>query len=360
MYHTYHIIRKSCPNCGKVLKTENELSYILLTIITAFTYLIWLWGASILEKIFKYNLVKMGSPIKPCPKCGVLVNMQDKKEWGELTLLQKKSWAFRRYLTISKVLTFFALLCAVCVVTIFFAPIFILPIYFIYCKWQKHLNSNEIIISSSDYALIEESCKRLQINNPITETSKLRIKETGEIITNFQCSLKDLIQKHFPLLSSQTVEMLYNIISNTVNKFNSDNGTNIKTTNVAEAFFYNFCSEINNYITSGNIQNGCIGIITILVVCCMMLSDKAYSRLKKSQTLWNDVKACFEDNISDNLKNSFLKTMDYCYLMWHLDKISNGESIENLDSQLDGEELFTISVTTFSQENKLTLKTDIA
>ncbi|MBE5750575.1 MAG: hypothetical protein E7346_06900 [Clostridiales bacterium] len=339
-----------------MLKTENELSYILLTIITAFTYLIWLWGTSILEKIFKYDLVKMGSPIKPCPKCGVLVNMQDKKEWEELTLLQKKSWAFRRYLATSKVLTFFALLCAVFVVTIFFAPIFILPIYFIYRKWQKHLNSNEIIISISDYSLIEESCKRLQINNPITETSKIRIKETGEIITDFQCSLEDLIRKAFPLLSSQSVEMLYNIISNTVNKYNLDNGTNHKKTNVAEVFFYNFGNEINNYITSDNLQNGCFGIITILVVCCMMLSDKAYSRLKKSQTLWNDAKSCFQDNISDNLKNSFLKTMDYCYLMWHLDKISSGETIEELNNQLDGEVLFGSSVVTFAKEKNLSLK----
>lgn len=374
MYHKYHVITTSCPKCGKVLKTENELTGVLLAIITAFIYPICIWCASIIQKIFKYDLEKIGNPIKTCPKCGTLVNMRDRKEWEELTLLQKKSWAFRRSIRLCIFLSVVVLFCWLIalipilvgefepsILILILSPvILILFINYIYNKWTISLKNEEIVVHLSDYNIIKESWNRLQKNNQITETSKLKIKETSEIITDFQCSLKDLIQKHFPLLSSQTVEILSNIISNTVNKYNLDNETKHKTTNVAEVFFYNFGSEINNYITSGDVQNGYFGIITILIVCCIMLSDKAYSRLKKSQTLWSDVKSCFQDNISDNLKNSFLKTMDYCYLMWHLDKISNGESIENLDNQLDGEELFTISVATFSQENKLTLKTDIA
>lgn len=197
MKHEYTVVYHNCPICGKTLKTDNPMLYLALSILTAFLPWLWFWGASILEKIFNFNLKKMGSPIKACPKCGTLVNMRKKFEWCELSLLQKKSWAFRRHIRCCIALSGIVLFCWVLallpilggefepsiLILIFSPSILIIYIYHIYNKWTDNLKKEEIIVSFSDYILIRESWSRLHKKEPTAEEiNVIKIKETGEII----------------------------------------------------------------------------------------------------------------------------------------------------------------------------------
>ena len=197
MRHEYTIEYHKCPNCGKVLKIFNPMSYLALLIVTAFLPLLWFWGNSILQKIFKYDLEKMGSPYKQCPICGLTINMQYPKEWENLSLLQMKSWAFRRPIRTCIGLSGIIIFCLIVLIIpilvgeisadmllfLLLPVLLLLIIYGIYKKWTKQLSLPEIVVSLSDYEIIKQSQKRLhKAEFERKEEYIIKIKETGEII----------------------------------------------------------------------------------------------------------------------------------------------------------------------------------
>lgn len=87
----YTITTKSCPNCGKTLKMENTLVYLLLAILffpLAIIYGIYFWGRASLEGKLAY-IPSVGNPFKICSKCGAKVRVKDKMLYEELSLSQR-------------------------------------------------------------------------------------------------------------------------------------------------------------------------------------------------------------------------------------------------------------------------------
>lgn len=87
----YTITTKSCPNCGKTLKMENTLVYLLLAILffpLAIVYGIYFWGRASLEGKLAY-IPSVGNPFKMCSKCGAKVRVKDKMLYEELSPSQR-------------------------------------------------------------------------------------------------------------------------------------------------------------------------------------------------------------------------------------------------------------------------------
>ena len=87
----YTVTTKSCPNCGKTLKMENTLVYLLLTIMffsIAIIYGIYFWGRASLEGKLAY-IPSVGNSFKICSKCGAKVRVKDKMLYEELSSAQR-------------------------------------------------------------------------------------------------------------------------------------------------------------------------------------------------------------------------------------------------------------------------------
>lgn len=87
----YTVTTTSCPNCGKTLKMENTLVYLLFAILLfplAIIYGIYFWGKASLEGKLAY-IPRVGNPFKICSKCGTKVRINDKKLYEELTQSQR-------------------------------------------------------------------------------------------------------------------------------------------------------------------------------------------------------------------------------------------------------------------------------
>ena len=87
----YTVTTTSCPNCGKTLKMENTLVYLLLAIMLfplAIIYGIYFWGRACLEGKLAY-IPSVGNPFKICSKCGAKVRINDKKLYEELSPAQR-------------------------------------------------------------------------------------------------------------------------------------------------------------------------------------------------------------------------------------------------------------------------------
>ena len=87
----YTVTTSSCPNCGKNLKIENTLVYLLLIIIffpLAIIYGIYWYVKTDLEGKLTY-VPNVGNPFKICPKCGANVRINDKKLYQELSVDKK-------------------------------------------------------------------------------------------------------------------------------------------------------------------------------------------------------------------------------------------------------------------------------
>ena len=83
----YTITTTSCPNCGKTLKVENTLLYLLLVMLffpIAIIYGIYFWGRLSLESKLAF-IPTVGNPFKTCSKCGAKVRINDKMLYKELS-----------------------------------------------------------------------------------------------------------------------------------------------------------------------------------------------------------------------------------------------------------------------------------
>lgn len=198
----YTVTTSSCPHCGKVLKRESDFSvlWLLLMVCTCFMALFWVIARAIINSIFKYEYVKMGSPYIECPGCGRKVNTGEAIEWGSLNKDYKRNWAFRNMMRICYTLGGTALFCIIIplfgawtsshesdrtiALVLLFVAIFALAIIgYIYYKRKKSFEEKHIIVSETDYDLIKESWQRLkEINPELQETETIKISGTERLI----------------------------------------------------------------------------------------------------------------------------------------------------------------------------------
>lgn len=238
----------SCPHCGRVLKQEGDttLLWIFLMIFTMFIPLFWIIGNCILNAIFKYDSVELGSPFIICPRCGNKVKMGKKNEWGLLTKVEKLDWAFRNKMKVCYVLGGTSLFCliiplfgawqsshqtdrTIAIVMLIIAILSIGIIGFIYYLRNKTYCLDYIIVSESDYSLIQESWNRLHKIEPLlTETETIKISTTGEIIRP-QIKNEQVIQKNNIIEINET-----NKEGNIIKKLNNENKNKIIETKIEE------------------------------------------------------------------------------------------------------------------------------
>ncbi len=413
MKHKYTVEYYKCPKCGKTLKTVNPMGYLALSILTAFLPWLWFWGASILEKNFKYDLPKMGSPYKLCPKCETLVNMRDKKEWGELTTLQKKSWSFRNKIYLCIALSGFILLSIIelCIAilanAVFDATVLIfllvnivlfVIIYINYKNWLDYLKKDEILVSSYDVILIRQSYKRLREIEPlIQETEIIKNIETDKIInfneigksqqntnsiqatanakTDEKIVIKDAEnQQRKPInnfelfeqisvkhnlhieLNFEIIELIYSYVENTCSKYELENFVNIDREKLYNLFIEYSCNNISTFKLKVQVQNHHFWLMATTIICCILITDESYKTIKNEEKLWKDAKSAYVEDVDDNLKENFLKIMDKCYINWHLNQFLANKTIAELDKSLDGGELLIASIITFAEKHSFNLK----
>lgn len=198
----YTVTTSSCPHCGKVLKRESDFSvlWLLLMVCTCFMALSWVIARAIINSIFKYEYVKMGSPYIECPGCGRKVNTGEAIEWGSLNKDYKRNWAFRNMMRVCYTLGGAALFCIIIplfgawtsshesdrtiALVLLFVAIFALAIIgYLYYKRKKSFEEKYITVSETDYDLIKESWQRLkEINPELQETEIIKISGTERLI----------------------------------------------------------------------------------------------------------------------------------------------------------------------------------
>lgn len=198
----YTVTTSSCPHCGKVLKRESDFSvlWLLLMVCTCFMALFWVIARAIINSIFKYEYVKMGSPYIECPGCGRKVNTGEAIEWGSLNKDYKRNWAFRNMMRVCYTLGGAALFCIIIplfgawtsshesdrtiALVLLFVAIFALAIIgYLYYKRKKSFEEKYITVSETDYDLIKESWQRLkEINPELQETEIIKISGTERLI----------------------------------------------------------------------------------------------------------------------------------------------------------------------------------
>ena len=181
----YNVITSKCPHYAKVLKRQSDFSiwWFLLVIGTCFIALFWIIAKAIINAVFKYEYVKMGSPYINCPNCGMKVNMGESSEWGKLNKDKKKNWAFRNKMRACYVLgglSLFSIIIplfgfwtsshssdrTIAIVLLVVAIVSLFIVGFLYYERKKSLEEEFITVNVNDYDLIKESWRRLKETNP--------------------------------------------------------------------------------------------------------------------------------------------------------------------------------------------------
>lgn len=196
----YTVTTSSCPHCGHVLKREGyPIGILLLMICTAFLALLWYIAIPILNKIFNYESVKMGSPYIRCPHCNKLVRTNEAFEWGSFKTEYKKNWAFRNWMRTCYALGGLALFSLFIVIMSAInnkpgdvPPIIIFSIILVIClavigfafyKRKQYTNDNFITVSEADYEEIKASWRRLKSQeSDAYEKDTIKISSTGKVI----------------------------------------------------------------------------------------------------------------------------------------------------------------------------------
>jgi len=138
-----------------------------------------------LRAIFKSSEVKkLGSPHIICKHCKKTILSSEKKEWTSFTAEQKKIWTFRWLFRTSYVLGGFIPLFiiiplifgawqsryendrSIAMILLIAASTILIIICAIGCFWHKYKNSQQIIMTRRDYALVLLSKARTNDNKP--------------------------------------------------------------------------------------------------------------------------------------------------------------------------------------------------
>lgn len=141
------------------------------------------------------------------------------------------------------------------------------------------------------------------------------------------------------------------MVINATDFYNKKNNFNISRESVADMLFEKQGTEIEK-MTLDEVKNAHLGFFTFISIYCILLSDKAYSKMKYQNETFNKLKFHIEGYSSAELKKQFLSIMDDCYIAWHINSLNdeNVQSFDDLNNQLDGKELFDITLLRFMKE----------
>lgn len=164
-------------------------------------------------------------------------------------------------------------------------------------------------------------------------------------------SLDEQISYKYRIANSPIVKYLCDMVINATDFYNKKNNSNISRESVADMLFEKQGTEIEK-MTLNEVKNAHLGFFTFISIYCILLSDKAYSKMKYHNETFNKLEFHIEGYSSAELKKRFLSIMDDCYIAWHINSLNdeNIQSFDDLNNQLDGKELFDITLLQFMKE----------
>lgn len=164
-------------------------------------------------------------------------------------------------------------------------------------------------------------------------------------------SLDEIISSKFHIENTPAIKYLCDLIINATDFYNKENNTHISRKSVAIMLFEKQGKEIKK-LTLDDIKNAHFGFFGYITVYCVLLSDESYKEMKYKNEDFNKAIFCIDGYLSSDLKKRFLEIMDDCYIAWHINALSddNIQSINDLKNQLDGTELFDLTLSRFMKE----------
>ncbi len=162
-------------------------------------------------------------------------------------------------------------------------------------------------------------------------------------------------------LNFEIIELIYSYVENTCSKYELENFVNIDREKLYNLFIEYCHEEISKMKTIAQVQNRHFGLMGITLICCIIITDNAYNSLKNEESLWEDAKSAFVEDVNDDFKEDFLKIMDKCYINLSLnifDELDN-KTLEELDKPLDIFKLLSTSLLAFAKKHSFTFEEEI-
>ncbi len=222
-------------------------------------------------------------------------------------------------------------------------------------EYKKQKARQEFFKSKATQELSHAYIEKNRNNNDINNI-KINYTETPNEKTLAEKNLdifSEVIKEHklHTTLDYEIVKTLHSYIENVYYRFRLENNVRIDVKRVYTLFIDFTCNELAEMTTLEKIRNRHFGLAGVFYICCMLFTDKSYEELKNTPELWLGAKDLIVEDIED-LKEDFFKTMDHYYLYWHINQLED----ENIENQLNGMQLFTITVDVFVNKHSLTLK----
>lgn len=192
--------------------------------------------------------------------------------------------------------------------------------------------------------------KQTQHDKYIIEGYKIGINP-HKISIHWKTLEERLISKyHFE--NSETINFLCDIIKKATAFYNQENKTNLYPDNVADKFFVRFARDISK-LSVDDVKNNYFGFFGYISAYCILLSDNAYDKMRNHNETFEKLEFSIEGHTSSELKKKFLSIMDDCYIDWHISKLDEVDSLNELSGQLNGDDLFLMAISRFKKEYSL-------
>lgn len=175
------------------------------------------------------------------------------------------------------------------------------------------------------------------------------------ISTAKETCLYEEICSQFDFKNSNEVKLICSYLSSATTNFNKNNNCNISEEKVADFFFNKYKEEIPA-LTINDIQNKHFGFLSYFYICCIMLSDKSYAKMKKQFS--SDFEIVIPKKEKKAVYKEFYQIMDETYvdknmalLLTYLDK---EDDIENISEEsLSGVDIICETVKRFMEKYHL-------
>ena len=164
-------------------------------------------------------------------------------------------------------------------------------------------------------------------NKTVNRNAQNIIKTDTTLDSNIELESKNKQNSHLQLFSKiateynlhieldfEIIELIYSYVEKVCDKFELDNFVNIDREKLYNLFIEYCHEEISKMKTIAQVQNRHFGLMGITLISCIIITDNAYNSLKNEESLWEDAKSAFVEDVDDILKEDFLKIMDKCYI----------------------------------------------
>lgn len=175
------------------------------------------------------------------------------------------------------------------------------------------------------------------------------------ISTGNDTCLYEEICSQFDFKNSNEVKLICSYLSSATTNFNKNNNCNISEEKVADFFFNKYKEEIPA-LTINDIQNKHFGFLSYFYICCIMLSDKSYAKMKKQFS--SDFEIVIPKKEKKAIYKEFYQIMDETYvdknkelLSTYLDKADDIKNIS--EERLSGVEIITETLKRFKEKHNL-------